>query len=210
MKDLSEQKRAYQAEVHFALGTVIQGVTVAALGNEVVVALRSLPSPNGAWALVTGAQSLLMCIIFWYSFVDNYFFAFRVINLTAKTHFAFAVGYLVLGLLQLMAIQSLDQPRLWMTFYVLLIATTLAGSWLSSHVTIVDDVEVRQALEYDPGSTAFLVTFLVSVGCLTVWYALPGFDTGLVRVAALSISGLLLIMFTVYYIRVFERHLDVE
>ena len=210
MKDLPEQKRDYQAEVHFALGAVIQGITVAALGNEAVAALRSLPSPDAVWALVTGAQSLLLCILFWYTFIEHYFFAFRVINLTARTHFAFAAHYLVLGLLQLMAIQFLDQPRLWMTFYVLLIAATVAGSWLSSSVTNIDDDDVRQALHYDPGSRAILVIFFLSVGCLMAWYGVPGGDTDLVRAAALSVSGLQLILFTVYYIRLFQRRLDVQ
>lgn len=36
--DLPEFKHNYQAKVHFALGAVIQGITVAALGNELAAA----------------------------------------------------------------------------------------------------------------------------------------------------------------------------
>lgn len=208
MKDLSEVKRNYQAEVHFALGAVIQGITVAALGGELASAIRQLPFPGAVWLFVTGLQSLLLCIAFWYTFMNNYFFGFRVINLTAKTHFMFASLYLVLGLQQLIAIQFLDVPRLWMTFYVLLIATTLANSWTSTHVTVIANKEVQQALAYDPGSKAFLATFALSLICLLLWYAIPAIDTTLFRAVALTISGVGLVLFIVYYIQVFQRHLD--
>jgi hypothetical protein len=209
MQDLPEFKRNYQAEVHFALGAVIQGITVAALGNELAAALRELPFPGAIWVFVTGLQSLILCIAFWYTFMNNYFFGFRVINLTARTHFLFAALYLVLGLQQLIAIQFLDVPRLWMTFYVLLIATTLANSWTSAHVKVVDRSAVRQALAYDPGSKSFLITFVLALVCLIAWYVVPGLDTNLFRALALSISGLGLVLFVIYYIQVFQRHLDV-
>ena len=59
MKDLPEFKRDYQAEVHFALGAVIQGITVAALGSELAAVLREMPFPGTIWVFVTGLQSLL-------------------------------------------------------------------------------------------------------------------------------------------------------
>ncbi|MCL4858309.1 MAG: hypothetical protein KJZ93_02835 [Caldilineaceae bacterium] len=210
MKDLPEVKRNFQAEVHFALGAVIQGVTVAALGNELARALRDLPFPGAIWVFVTGAQSLLLCIAFWYTFMNNYFFGFRVINLTAKTHFLFATLYLILGLQQHIAIQYLGAPRLWMTLYVLLISTVLAGSWVSSHVTVVDQQGARQAFDYDPGSKAFLSAFLLALGAVLVWYAAPDVDGVLFRSIALCISGAGLILFVIYSIRRFQRHLDVE
>ena len=210
MKDLPEVKRNFQAEVHFALGAVIQGGTVAALGNELARALRDLPFPGAIWVFVTGAQSLLLCIAFWYTFMNNYFFGFRVINLTAKTHFLFATLYLILGLQQHIAIQYLGAPRLWMTLYVLLISTVLAGSWVSSHVTVVDQQGARQAFDYDPGSKAFLSAFLLALGAVLVWYAAPDVDGVLFRSIALCISGAGLILFVIYSIRRFQRHLDVE
>jgi hypothetical protein len=206
-KDLPEVKRNYQAEVHFALGAVIQGITVAALGNELATALRNLPFPGALWVFVTGLQSLLLCIVFWYTFMDNYFFGFRVINLTAKTHLLFAALYLVLGLQQLIAIQFLDLPRMWMTFYVLLIATTLAGSRVTSPVTMIDNEQVREALQYDPGSKAFLGAFILAVGCLIAWYAIPGIESNIFTAIALTISGAGIVLFTIYYFRVFQRRL---
>jgi len=208
MENSSEHKPDFQADVHFALGAVIQGITVAALGSEFADVLRSLPFPGAGWAFVTGAQSLLMCILFWYSFISNYYFAFRVIILTAKTHFAIAAHYLVLGLLQLIAIQFLTKPRLWMTFHALLVVATLAGSWLSSHVPVIDDDRARRAFEYEPNSIAFLTTSFVSVGFLIAWYAVPGIDAVPFRAAALSVSGLWLVWLTVDNIRLFQHHQD--
>ena len=211
MSDDPETKGEYQAQVHFALGAVIQGITVAALGNEVAGALRVLPFPGATWIFVAGLQSLLLCIAFWYNFMDNYFFGFRVANLTAKTHFFSATLYLILGLQQLMAIHFLDIPRLWMTFYVLLILTTFAGSLIFQHAMLhVDDENVRQALDYDPGSRLFLVIFLILSILLILWYVLPGIDTSLFRAVVLSISGLHLIFFIIQGIKRFQRHLDIE
>jgi hypothetical protein len=209
MKDLPDVKRNYQAEVHFALGAVIQGVTVAALGNELANALKNLPFPGAIWVFITGFQSLLLCIAFWYTFMNNYFFGFRVINLSAGTHFLFATLYLVLGLQQHIAIQFLAAPRVWMTLYVLLIATVLAGSWISSQVTLIDNCEARQAFDYDPGSKAFLSAFFLALVSLIVWYVAPGVDGVLFRSLALLVSGVGLILFIVYSVRRFQRHLEV-
>lgn len=41
MANLPEVKRDYQAEIHFSLGAVIQGITVAALGGEIAAALKA-------------------------------------------------------------------------------------------------------------------------------------------------------------------------
>jgi hypothetical protein len=210
MRDVPEFKRTYQAEVHFALGAVIQGITVAALGNELAVALRHLPFPGAIWVFVAGLQSLLLCTVFWYSSMNNYFFGFRVVNLNAKIHFFFAAFYLILGLQQLIAIQFLDTPRVWMTFYVFLIATAIAGSWVTNHVSVIDKREVRQALEYDPLSKAFLACFILAAACLVVWYVIPGIDTVLFRTIAFTISAVGLVVFAVYYVLVFQRHLDLE
>jgi hypothetical protein len=142
--------------------------------------------------------------------MNNYIFGFRVINLSAKTHFVYAALYLVLGLQQLIAIQFLDVPRIWLTFYVLLIATTLVGSSITAHVTIIDKKEVQQALNYDPGSKAFLIAFLLAAACSIIWYVVPGIDTNLFRTIALSVSAVGLTLFTIYYVQVFQKHLDVN
>ena len=210
MQDLPEVKRDYQAEVHFGLGAVIQGITVAALGGELASALRSLSFPDILWVFATGLQSLLLCIVFWYTFMNNYFYGFRVINLTAKTHLFFASFYLVLGLQQLIAIQFLDMPRAWMTLYVLLLVTMFIGSWATSHVTVIKKKGVKQAMEYDPGSLAFNVCFILSAVFLLVWYLIPGVGTELFKVAALIVSGTGIIMFTIYYAKVFQKHLNAK
>jgi hypothetical protein len=208
MNDLPEFKRNYQAEVHFTLGAVIQGITVAALGSELATALREIPFPSSIWVFITGLQSLIMCIAFWYTFMNNYFFGFRVINLTAKSHLVFAALYLILGLQQLIAIQFLDIPRIWFTFYVLLIATMFAGSWATAHVSVIKKEGARQAIEYDPGSRAFYVTFILSVVLLLAWYLIPGLGADWFQAVALTTSGLSLILFTIYYVQVFQKHLD--
>jgi hypothetical protein len=208
--DLPEVKRNYQAEVHFALGAVIQGITVAALGGQLAQALRELPFPGAIWVFVTGLQSLLLCIIFWYSFMNNYFFGFRAINLTALTHFLYASLYLVLGLQQLIAIQFLDIPRAWMTLYVLLIATALVGSKIGSRVTVIKQEGVREVLEYDPASWAFIIVFLLAVILLVAWYIVPGIDTDLFRAAALSVSAAGQVVFAVYYVLVFQKALELN
>jgi hypothetical protein len=208
MTDLSQRKRNYQAEVHFTLGAVIQGITVAALGNEIADSLRMSSVSELGWVFVTAFQSLLLCIIFWYTFIDNYFFGFRAINLTARSHFLFAVLYLILGLLQLLAIRFIDEPRTWMTFFVLLFVTTLSGTKLASWFTTISDPEVRQALDYDPGSKTFVASFVAVVICLGLWYFVPGLDTPTFKVFALTLSGICLLLFTLYYMRLVDRHLD--
>jgi hypothetical protein len=75
-------------------------------------------------------------------------------------------------------------------------------------VTVVKRKGARQALEYDPGSKLFLAAFLLSVICLILWYIIPGIDTDLFRAIALSTSGVGLALFTVYYVQVFQKHLD--
>ncbi len=210
MQEPSEGRREFQADVHFALGAVIQGVTVAALGNELAQALRMLPFPGAFWIFATGLQSLLLCIVFWYSFMHNYHFGFKVLYLNAKTHFAFASFYLILGLQQLIAIQFLDMPRVWMTFYVFLLVTLFAGSSLARHVPVVESEEVQQTLQYDPLSKTFNACFFLSVGVLIAWYIVPGIDTELFRAIALSISGVGLVVFAVYYIMVFQKALDLQ
>jgi hypothetical protein len=209
MRDLPAIKRDYQADIHFALGAVIQGVTVAGLGSELATALRNLPFPGAGWVLVTGVQSLLLCIAFWYTFMNNYVFGFRVLNLTATMHLQFASLYLILGLQQLIAIHCLDTPRLWMTLYVSLMATILIGAGITGRARVINRHEVQQALDYaPPGWWTFLVSFALSLACLIIWYAFPALDSTAFRVIALSSSGLGILLFIIYYVQVFQRHLD--
>ncbi len=210
MPELMRERRNYQAEVHFALGAVIQGIIVAALGDEVASVLRTQSLLESIPVFFAAAQSLLICIVFWYRFMDDYFFGFRVLVMTANTHFFFACLYLVLGLQQLVAIRFVDAPRAWMTLYVLLIATTVLGSRLvSARAQIINEAGVRAALDYDPGSKMFLATYVASVLCLVLWNVIPAVNVVWFHMLALTISAVGLVLLAVFSIRVFRRHLDV-
>ncbi len=206
--DLPERERNYQAHVHFALGGIIQGLMLAALAGELATALRDISYPSTIWILVTALQSLLLCILFWYRFMDNFIFGFRVINLSAKTHFLFASHHLVLGLLQFLAIRFLYDSRLWLTFYALLILTTQGFSLFSSHLRIIDQEGAEAALTYEPDTRLMLVSICLMLISLVGWYLFPGIATNLYRAAALTLSGLGIIAFIIYSIKVFEHHLD--
>ena len=206
--DLPERERNYQAHVHFALGGIIQGLMLAALAGELATALRDFSYPSTIWILVTALQSLLLCILFWYRFMDNFIFGFRVINLNAKTHFLFATHHLVLGLLQFLAIRFLADSRLWLTFYALLILTTQGFSLFSSHMKIIDLEGAEAALTYEPDTRFLLVTVGLTLIALLGWYLFPGLGSNLYRAVALTLSGLSIIAFITYSIKVFEHHLD--
>lgn len=210
MKELPAYKRGYQAEVHFALGAVIQGVTVAALGAEIASAIKAFEFPATLWIIATGLLSFILCLTFWVSFVNNFFFGFRVIALNARMHVLFSAQYLLLGLLQLMAIHFLADPRMWLTFYVLLFLVAFVGSWyLYRNLVVVGDERNRQALEYDPGAKAFNSLFILTFLLLTAWYIFPAtFDTIFFRVVILSIALLGLVVFNINFTKIFQKHLE--
>jgi hypothetical protein len=199
--------RDRQADVHFTLGAVIQGVTVAALGGEVADTMRG--QDQEVWPYLTGALSLLVCIAFWYTFMNNYFLGFRSIVLDARGHLQLAALYLLLGLEQFIAIRFLDDPLMWTTMFVLLMGTTLLGSLLMGRVRVVDEHGVRQAMDYDPGSWSFLASFVLALAGVVAWHLRPELDTVLFRAILLGVSGMVLILFIYYYVKVFQRHLDV-
>jgi hypothetical protein len=199
-----DRQREHQAEVHFALGTIIQGVTLAALGNEVANFMRDASRVEAGWFMVTAVQSLLLCILFWYRFMDNYHFGFRMMHMTAAGHFMMAVLHILLGLQQLVAIRFLDMPGIWLTLYVLLIVTTLAGSWVSTHILRLRSDRPAQIKE--PASWPFLSTFFMTLVLLVVWYIQPGLDPALVAMAALCSSGVGIILFAIYSIQLFKGH----
>ncbi len=208
LPDLPERERNYQAHVHFALGGIIQGLMLAALAGELANALRDFTYPSTLWILVTALQSLLLCILFWYRFMDNFIFGFRVINLSAKAHFLFAAHHLVLGLLQFLAIRFLHDSRLWLTLYSLLILTTQGFSFFSTHLKIIKAEGAEAALTYEPDTRFLLITISLTLVFLVGWYLFPGLDTTLYRAIALTLSSLSIIAFIVYSIKVFEHHLD--
>lgn len=207
MSDLPEQVHNYQAHVHFALGGIIQGLMLAALAGELANAFKSFTFPDTMWVFVTALQSLLLCILFWYRFMDNFIFGFRVINMTAKAHYLFALHHLILGLLQFLAIRFLDNPRVWLTFYTLLIITTQGFSFLSSNLQIIQTKGVKDALAYEPSTRFLLITICLSILFLIAWYLFPILESSLYKAAALTLSGLSIISFTHYSLKVFNHHL---
>jgi hypothetical protein len=208
MPDLPERERNYQAHVHFALGGIIQGLILAALAGELASTLRDFSYPATIWILVTALQSLLLCILFWYRFMDNFIFGFRVINLSAKTHFLFATHHLVLGLLQFLAIRFLFNSRMWVTFYALLILATQGLSYLSSHLKIIDVEGAEVALTYEPDTRFLLISVSLTLISLVGWYLFPGLNSDLFRAFVLTLSGLSIIAFIIYSIKVFDHHLN--
>jgi hypothetical protein len=210
MKEYPIQKRGYQAEVHFALGAVIQGVTIAALGAEIADYIKAFVFPDILWILATGLLSFFLCLAFWISFINNYFFGFRVVTMNARIHVLFSVQYLLLGFLQLMAIHFLAHPRMWLTFFVMLFMVAFLGSWyLSKNLVVVGDEEVHQALEYDPGAAAFNGLFVVTLLLLIAWYIFPGLATPFYAMVGLSAAFLSLVVFHINFVKMFQKHLDV-
>jgi hypothetical protein len=203
-------KRGYQAEVHFGLGAVIQGVTVAALGAEVASAIQEFVFPETLWILGTGLLSFILCLTFWVSFINNYFFGFRVVVLNARMHVLFSAQYLLLGLLQLMAIHFLANPRLWLTFFVLLFLVAILGSlFLYRNMVVIGDENVRKAIEYDPGANIFNGLFVLSLLLLIFLYIFPAINTPIFNAAALFAALLTLVVFNLNFLKVFQKHLDV-
>lgn len=211
MQDLPAEKRNYQAEVYLALATVIQAITLTALGAEAGAALKNLPFPGSIWVLLTGLLSLNLCISFWYIFVRDFFFGFRVVNLTAVNHLVLASVIFLTGLLQYIAFQFLTEPRLWLTLVLLSIAVVLLNTWYASrNLAIIAQAGVQEAFHYDPGYKVFALLFCVALGCLALWYLVPGIDTPLFRGITLLVTGAALVHLNVSAVQVFQKYLEVE
>jgi hypothetical protein len=207
MKVLSDETRGYQAEVYFSLAAVVQGVTLAALGSELVSALRSWHFPDSIWILVTGSQSLLLCVTFWYSFVVAYFSGFRLSEFNATNHFVLAASYFVIGLLQLIAIQFLAEPRIWLTMILLLLGVTLFCFWYTSQRVRVVQPEASDRGHSEAGRL-LVVLLLISLVCGIVWYSVPEIESALFKGTTLAVMGAGLLLLNVKLIRLFQEHLE--
>jgi hypothetical protein len=206
-----EERRGYQAEVYLALATVVQAITLTAVGSDIVLALKELQFPDLLWVFATGFLSLLLCISFWYIFVRDYFFGFRVLPLTAINHFFLATVIFSIGFLQFIAFQFLQDPRLWLTLVLLSIGIVFLNSWYISHSILKTASEdIRAAVTYDPGSRLFSILFLAAVVCLVLWYVVPPIDTDLFRGITLSIVGAALIQLNVSSVLIFQKHLELD
>jgi hypothetical protein len=206
-----EERRGYQAEVYLALATVVQAITLTAVGSDIVLAIQELPFPDLLWVFLTGFLSLLLCISFWYIFVRDYFFGFRVVPLSASNHFFLATVIFSIGFLQYIAFQFLQDPRVWLTLVLLSIGIVFLNSWYISHSILKTASEdIRVALDYDPGWRAFTILYMAAVVCLALWYLVPAFDTDLFRGITLSIVGAALIRLNYSSVLIFQKHLEMD
>lgn len=209
MNDLNETKRNYQAEVYLALATVIQAITLTSLGNEVVALLRNPQTDVSLWTVLTGLLSLQICISFWYLFVRDYFFGYRIINLTAKNHMVIASFIFILGFLQFIAFQFLTDPRLWLTLVLMGIGLVLLNAWYTTgNIEVIDVKEAKEAMQFERGSTVFVLLTLVATVCLIGWYAVPALDSTLFRAITLGVTAAALIQLNVSAVRGFQNHLN--
>lgn len=205
-----EVKRGYQAEVYLALATILQAITLTALGNEIGAAIQELVYPEILWVYATGLLSLVLCITFWYIFVRDYFFGYRVVHLTAMNHLMLASAIFSIGFLQFIAFQFLEDPRLWLTLVLLSLGVVFVNSWYISHHITFDREDIREAVHYDPGSRSLNLSFLAALVCLVLWYALPAIDTALFRGITLVVVAATLVQLIASSVKVFERHLEIE
>jgi hypothetical protein len=206
-----EERRGYQAEVYLALATVVQAITLTAVGSDIVLALKELQFPDLLWVFITGFLSLLLCISFWYIFVRDYFFGFRVVPLSASNHFFLAAVIFSIGFLQYIAFQFLQDPRVWLTLVLLSIGIVFLNSWyISRSILKTASEDIRVALNYDPGWRAFTILYMAAVVCLALWYLVPAFDTDLFRGITLSIVGAALIRLNYSSVLIFQKHLELD
>ena len=210
-KESLEVRKGYQAEVYLALATVVQAITLTALGSDIVLALKVLPFPDLLWVFFTGFLSLLLCISFWYIFVRDYFFGFRVVPLSASNHFFLAAAIFSIGFLQYIAFQFLQDPRVWLTLVLLSIGIVFLNSWYISHSILkAASEDIRVVLTYDPGWRAFTILYMAAVVCLALWYLVPAFDTDLFRGITLLIVGAALIRLNYSSVLIFQKHLELD
>jgi hypothetical protein len=203
---LGGSRRAFQAKVHFALGTIIQGLTVGALASEVAGFARGSPAAGTGWFLAASTLSLCLCILFWFRFMDNYHFGFRVVAMNARAHLFLAVLHMLLGLQQLVAIGLLDAPRPWFTMYVMLVGTMLVGARLSSLLLEPDGDDAARALDDEPGARGIFLSFTLSLVLLVAWYLWPGGAPSVLVPAAFGSAALGVFLVGLHSLRVFDRH----
>jgi hypothetical protein len=211
MDTLPKTNRSYQAEVYLALATIVQAITLTALGSEIVTAIKTLGFPALIWVFATGLLSLFISISFWYVFMRDYFFGFRVITLSPQNHLFLASAIFMMGFLQFIAFHFLADPRLWATLVLLTILVVFVNSWyMSRHVKILEREDIQQAVHYDPGDRMFLILYLLACAGLLLWYLVPAVDTQIFRAAMLLIIGSALVLFNLGAQQVFKKHLEVE
>lgn len=211
MDDTQNPHRSYQAEVYLALATIVQAITLTALGSEIVIAMKTLRGAELAWIFATGLLSLFISVSFWYIFMRDYFFGFRVIILSPQNHLFLASAIFVMGFLQFIGFHFLAAPRLWLTLVLLTILVMFFNSWyMSVNVKTLDREDIRQAVHYNPGTMPFVILYLLAAAGLLLWYLVPAVDTALFQGAMLALIGAALVLFNLSAQKVFKRHLEID
>jgi len=211
MNDQQALKSTYQAEVYLALATIIQAITVTALGNELVVTIKNPQFPDLYWAFVTGLLSLLICITVWYLFIRDYFYGYRLVVMTAKNHLVFASAIFLLGFFQFIAFQFLTQPRLWLTLVIVGVLIVFLNSiYMSRAVTFVPKESAKEVVEVEMSSNLFLIMMFIATVGLVLWYLVPSIDTLLFRVVTLGAVGIGFLALDKGAIQSFQKHLDTD
>jgi hypothetical protein len=211
MNHSPKTNRSYQAEVYLALATIVQAITLTALGSEIVISIKNLAFPDLFWVFATGLLSLFISISFWYIFMRDYFFGFRVVILTPQNHLFLASAIFLMGFFQFIAFHFLSDPRLWLTLVLLTIVVVFVNSWyMGGYVKLLEREDIQQALHYDPGSKLFFVLFTLAFAGLVAWYIFPAVDTLFFRGAILLVIGAALVQFNLSAQKVFARQLEIE
>ncbi len=164
-----ENHRNYQADVYFALATIIQAIILTGLGNEIIQIIKRPIRGELVWVVITGIQSILICVSFWFYFVRDYFFGFRMIQLNAKNHFVLALTFFLTGLMQYIAFHFLNEPRKWLLFILISIAFVFLNSlYISASVSVLYEPDIKPILDESHGSKIPLILFVSLIIILVI------------------------------------------
>ena len=206
-----ENKRTYQADVYFSLATVIQAIILTGLGNEIIQFVKNPTIEDLVWVGITSTQSLLICVSFWFHFVRDYFFGFRIIILNAKDHFVLALTFFSTGLMQYIAFHFLNDPRKWLTFILISIGIVFLNSiYISTSVIVLDETEIKKVIDESHGSKFTLLLFIILIIILLVWYVISNERNLFFRLVSLLSSAGLITFFIFDALKIFNKQLEIK
>ena len=183
-----------QASVYFTLGSVIQGITIAILGESVVDLVGNLQIT----IILATINSLLIATHFWFAFMMAYYYLFRIIRLNAKQHFWLSSSFFLIGLSQVVAFQFLNNARIWATisFVMLLMISFYLWSMARIIKKRITDPKILKVFHIEFTSfnrLAYGLTFAILM-MLALWYTVPSFNTELYSTIVLSFFMILLLL----------------
>lgn len=112
IRDFSASVQEKIPEIYFGLTTVIQGITLAILGDSIIKFGLSWPINWITWTMIIA--SFLLAITYWLELVMGYLYLFRVTYLSASNHIIATFFYFGIGLSQIIAFSSIDSPSIWL------------------------------------------------------------------------------------------------